>query len=127
MFASTITLANVAATNHDFVQIDSPAGQGITRLDAASTLANPVTMNIRHAVFGKGALVTDKHTVSFFATATDPTSGQKTVGKCTVSFEVPRSGAVVAATVQDLWAYTRNFLPSAAPAANFNALLIGQS
>lgn len=126
MLASTITLANVASVNHDFVAVRQ-IGQEVERLDGSTTLANPTTMLIRHQTIKKGLLIIDKHTVSFKKVGSDAITGAKTEGVLNISFELPRSGAVVAADLQDLLAYARAFLPSAAPAANFNALLIGQS
>lgn len=126
MFASTITLANVAAANHDFDLVKT-LGNETTRIDLATTLANPTTMMIRHLAIKKGGIAYDKHTVSFKKVGTDPTSNAKSDTICTVSFEVPQVGVIVIADTQDLWAYVRNFLPSAAPATNFLGLALGKS
>jgi hypothetical protein len=124
--ASTQTLPNVASVNHDFVTVNV-LGTTVTRIDQTTTLANPTTMLIRHLTRKAGTVVIDKHTVSFRKTGTDAVTGAKTDGIITLSIELPQSGAVVAADVQDLLAYMRAFLPSAAPAANFASLLLGMS
>lgn len=123
---ASIVLADVAAANHTF-DLVKQVGSETTRLDVATTLAQPVTMLVRHATIKKGTVTIDRHVVSFRKTGVDGTSGLTTDGLVSVSFELPRTGPVTLANVQDLWAYARNLLPSAAPAANFNELLIGKS
>lgn len=123
---ASIVLADVAAVNHTF-DLTKQLGTESTRIDLVTTLAAPTTMLIRHSTTKKGLIVIDRHVVSFRKTTIDGTSLLSSDGLVSVSFEVPRSGATTVAHVQDLWAFARNFLPSAAPAANFNSLLIGQS
>lgn len=123
---SSLVLQNVAAANHTF-DLVKQNGSETTRLDVATTLAQPVTMLVRHSTIKKGSVTVDRHVVSFRMTKVDATSGLTTDAIVSTSFEVPRTGGISVADVQDLWAYVRNLLPSAAPAANFNELLIGKS
>lgn len=123
---ASLVLADVAAANHTFDTIKQ-LGTEVTRLDIATTLAQPRTMLTRHSVIKKGLVTYDRHVVSFRDTRIDGTTGVETDGLVSVSFEIPRTGAVTSAHVLDLWCYARNLLPSASPAANYGELIIGKS
>jgi len=121
-FASSLTLADATPTNHVFSTV-RVTPDGIDRLDAASTLANPTILAIKHSVTGKGPTAVDRHLVSFAKTETDG-NGLQTTAVMNLTVQLPRSGASDGTDVSHLWAMLNAFV---AGSGNLAALLRGES
>lgn len=108
-FASTLTLANAAAANKDFV-LNLLSGTTSDRMESTSTLTNPVRMGIRHNyVPSKNGLdAYDRHVVSFSKSVTDADDKVHTA-TVSVTLTVPRVSDITRTDLNDLIAFTRNF------------------
>lgn len=118
MLATTLTLADAAAANKSFVQnkLDST---GSDRIDTTTTLAAPRLMSIRHTTTGKGATAVDRHLIQFVHNEVD-SNGVPVAVVVNTTVQVPRSSTISRAEIDDLLAFTKNFL---AVTANVDAIL----
>ncbi|DAD52170.1 coat protein [ssRNA phage Zoerhiza.2_18] len=105
--SDNISLNDAAAASQTFNLVSSSGNQR-DRFDIASTLAAPRTFIIRHEQIGKGAQRADRHNLLFKKIADDANLVPQTC-QVSVVITVPRDVAV-AAEVDDLIAFTKNFL-----------------
>lgn len=120
-FSSTITLDDASGDDVVYVLVRTN-NDGTSRIDQASTLALPQTMNIKHSSTGKQADAVDRHLVQFIKNIEATPANVPLV--INVTLQVPRNIAVTNQHVLDVLANARNFL---AVDANVTALLRGES
>lgn len=118
MLNSTLTLADAAAANKSFVQNKLDA-TGSDRIDTTTTLANPRIMSIRHTTAGKGTSAVDRHLLQFVHNEAD-SNGLPIAVIVNTTISVPRSSTISRAEIDDLLAFTKNFL---SVTANVDAIL----
>lgn len=121
MLSDNITLADASAANKTF-NLVSQTGSERKRFDIASTLSAPRTMLVRHAVTGTGTDKSDRHSVSFQKIAVGADANPKTI-LASFSLVIPQDTSV-AAQIDDLVAFVKNFL---ATSANIDAIKRGES
>lgn len=131
MFDGTIALDGATGTEASFKLIGQD-GQDSTRIDIASTPAEPRLMLVKHTTSGKLAAAVDRHLVSFTLTKNDGT-GTPRQGVVNVTLAQPRS-AITNAEMKDLLAYAIDFLSGGgfsdagyAATTNVDGLLLGES
>lgn len=126
MFSSSLTIADEANAAKSFVLVEQ-AGQRTRRIDAAGTLALPLTMVISHNQTGSEANLADRHLVQF-AKANADANGNVVTTVLNLTISVPRSAT--AGNPEELIGYLINFLigtDAARTLANVDNLLLGES
>jgi len=128
-FSSTLTLDDASGDDISFVLVKTN-GDGTSRIDSASTLALPQSLNIKHSVTGKGADAVDRHLVQIVKSVSATPANVQIVGNFTIA--VPRNIAVTNALVTDVISNICDFLMSGgfttmAATTNIDALLRGES
>jgi hypothetical protein len=120
-----LVLKNEAAASRTFTPVNV-AANGITRLDAATTLAEPTRMVINHTTSGKGDSLIDRHLIQFTRTELDANDvPYTTIVNLTIANPRKATGS---ATVKDLLSFLKDLIDTAGVAsADVDKILQGQS
>lgn len=129
MLANDLTLDKADGTDVIF-KLVKMANDGSQRLDAATTLALPTTLSIKHSVSGPSTKLVDRHLVQLNKTVA------AAIGTATLNVNftvaVPRDVAVTPTIIADLVSHVLDFLQDGAITgyathANLDAILRGES
>jgi hypothetical protein len=129
MIATSLTLDTQEGDDRTF-SLQRYTADGSVRLDAATTLALPRTLTIRHSVQGVGPDAIDRHLIQAAEVVADTGKLRSIVVNLTI--QVPRSSVVTNQMVHDLLANVGDFvldgnLPASPDFTNVDAILRGES
>lgn len=101
MLTQDLVLDDAAGVESTFKLIGITA-DGAKRLASGSTLAQPLMLEIKHSVTGKGGAAIDRHLISASRTVND-SAGVPVRAVVNVTFALPRDTAVSATDCQNLF------------------------
>lgn len=132
MLTANLALDGSTGTEATF-NLQTYLPDGARRIDVASTLTEPRTLEIKHSSTGKGAAVVDRHLISATSQQADA-AGTPFKAIVNLTMSVPRNAVFSNADVLDLVSYIVDFITDGgfsgsglAGSTNASAVLRGES
>jgi hypothetical protein len=98
--SSTQTLKDRTNADRTFLET-SRDGQGASRLDSATTLAEPARLEIKHSTSGKGSAAVDRHLIQVTRTKLNSTTGEPVRSSINLTINVPRDSTITSNMIED--------------------------
>jgi hypothetical protein len=132
MLTANLALDNSTGTESTF-NLQAYLPDGARRIDTASTLTEPRTLEIKHTASGKGAAVVDRHLIAAVSQQADA-AGIPYRATVNLTIAVPRNAVFSNTDVADLISYVVDFISDGgfsgsgiAGTTNLLAVLRGES